>query len=297
MTSTPRYPVFIPTRGRVERQLTARLFAKDKVPFRLVVEAEEAEPHAAKWGKDRVLILPESKKGLVYSRNWIKDFATAEGHERHWQFDDDIRRMMRAHKGRRLVAPSNLALAVVEDFVDRYENVALASFNATMFIALTAGFNTMDSIGPFYLNARCYTDFLISNRIPNRWRGRYNEDTDMTLQVLADGHCTMLINAFAIETPATLTASGGQMSSAAGSYQGDGRLLMARELERRWPGIVTTKRRFHRPQHVIRDGWQRFDNQLRLKPGAGPVREYPMHLEVLSEPKNPELREFVEKNR
>lgn len=297
MMVTPRYPMFIPTRGRVDRQLTAKVFVSDGVPFRLVVEAEEADRHASKWGRERVLVLPESGRGLVYSRNWIKDFATAEGHERHWQFDDDIQCIDRTHKGRRLPCSAGIALAVVEDFVDRYENVAVASLNASMFLMVSAGINQMHSVPPFYLNSRCYTDFLVSNRIPNRWRGRYNEDTDMTLQVLADGHCTMLINAFSIQTPGTLTASGGQMSSVAGSYQGDGRLKMARELERRWPGVVETKRRFHRAQHAVKGSWKFFDNQLRLKPGAGPVREYPMHLEVLSEPKNPELREFVEKNR
>jgi len=45
-------------------------------------------------------------------------------------------------------------------------------------------------------------------------------------------------------------------------YQGDGRLRMARSLEREWPYVVETKRRFKRPQHVIRYTWGHFDTPL-----------------------------------
>lgn len=296
MKATPRYPVFIPTRGRVDNQVTAKMFASCGVPFQLVVEANEEEAHAKNWGKHRVLVLPKSKQGLVYSRNWIKDFSTAEGHARHWQFDDDVRRMVRLHKGRRITCPANVSLAAAEDFVDRYENVAIASFNSWFFVPATGGTSKGCRWPPFYLNLRCYTDFLISNSLPNRWRGHYNEDTDMSLQVLADGHCTILFNAFLIDTPATMTVGGGQMASPSGSYQGDGRLRMARELERRWPGVVTTERRFHRPQHMIRDNWRKFNTPLQLRPDAAAVKDYAMKLEVVSLIKSKRLQSFVEEN-
>ena len=49
-------------------------------------------------------------------------------------------------------------------------------------------------------------------------------------------------------------------------YQGDGRTTMARSLERVWPGVVTTNRRYGRPQHVVADSWKKFDTQLIRKP-------------------------------
>lgn len=45
-------------------------------------------------------------------------------------------------------------------------------------------------------------------------------------------------------------------------YQGDGRLRMARSLEEQWPGIVTTVRRFNRPQHKVAGDWRFFDHPL-----------------------------------
>jgi len=37
---------------------------------------------------------------------------------------------------------------------------------------------------------------LIRNDVPYRWRGRYNEDTDLSLRMLKDRWCTIQFNAF-----------------------------------------------------------------------------------------------------
>lgn len=290
MTLQPRYPIYIPSKGRADHFSTAKMFDRDGVTYRVVVEPNEVSKYQA-WA-DRLLILPENGQGLVYARNWIKDHAISEGHERHWQFDDDIRAMVRIWKGYRLECISNGAIAIAEEFVDRYENVALASFNSKFFMPHVNGM-THDRHPPFYLNARCYTCFLILNSIPNRWRRRYNEDTDMTLQVLATGWCTILFNAFLIDTPATMTQQGGQTDI----YVNDGRLRMAKELERLWPGTVTVKRRFGRPQHIVKDAWRRFDTPLKKKPGIvipQGIDEHGLILVTKQAIKNPKLKALVE---
>lgn len=288
--TAPRYPIYVPSKGRHERPLTIRMFLSDGVDFRVVVEREERDAYARVAGADRVLVLPESGRGLVYSRNWIKSHATSGEHARHWQFDDDVWQVMRLYRGHKLPCDTGAAIAAAEDFIDRYENVALASLNSEFFLPSTGG-QTYHRWPPFYLNYRCYTVFLVSNTMAPSFRGRYNEDTDMTLQCLAAGHCTILFNAFAIRTPETMTHGGGQT----GIYVDDGRLRMARELERRWPGVVTTKRRFGRPQHVV--NWRRFDTPLRLRPGVDPSRmapnEYGLELMQLRPVRSPELRRLV----
>jgi hypothetical protein len=50
---------------------------------------------------------------------------------------------------------------------------------------------------------------LISNDCKHRWRGRYNEDTDICLRVLKDGDCTIQFNAFLQGKCATQTVAGG----------------------------------------------------------------------------------------
>lgn len=293
MTAPLRYPVYIPSKGRAHICMTADLFLREGVPFHLVVEPSQVEAYAEKYGRDRILVLPEDGRGLVYSRNWIKDYSREQGHARHWQFDDDIKYMSRLYKGYRLRCSSRAALAAAEEFVDRYENVALASFNSEFFIASAHGASWQEW-PPFYLNSRCYTCFLVANWTQNRWRQRYNEDTDMTLQVLADGWCTILFNAFLISTPETMTHTGGQTDI----YQHDGRLTMSRELERVWPGVVTTTKRFGRAQHKVKDHWRKFDTPLKRRADVDfaslpKVDERGLTLRAVSEVQSPSLRKLL----
>lgn len=289
----PRYPVYIPSKGRAGNLLTLRAFDRDGTPCRVVVEPSQVESYLPVVGSERLLVLPENGKGLTYARNWIWEHAIAEGHERHWQFDDDIREFIRAHKGHRLYCSSDVALAVLEDFVDQYENVALASLNSWFFVPVNRGFFEASPTPPFYLNHRCYTNFLVLNSLDNRFRGPYNEDADLSLQVLSCGWCTVLLNAFCINTPTTMTDAGGQTSI----YVKDGRLRMARTLERAWPGVVTTSRRFGRPQHVVKGSWSYFDTGLKRKVAPPPVRAYGMRLVEKKPVQDPRLKQMLEEHR
>jgi hypothetical protein len=291
----PKYPIYIPSKGRYEKCLTAKFLIEDEVPFWLVVENEEAKEYASRYGKERILILPFSNRGLIYARNWIKQHSIDNGDVRHWQLDDNIVAVYRAYKGARLYCDSGVGLRVCEDFVDRYENVAIAGLNYTMFV-LPSGTGCSDRIPPYYLNCHVYSCSLILNSIPYKWRSIYNDDTDLCLQVLAGGWCTVLINAFSAQKKATMTIKGGNTDAL---YKGDGRLRMAKSLERLWPGVVETKRRFKRPQHVIKNSWRGFDTPLKIKSGIDlsklpKVDEYGMTLaRKASEIKNDRLRKIV----
>ena len=284
----PRYPVYVPTKGRSDVCLTAQLFVRDEIPFRLVVEPQERDAYSEKFGSERILVLPFRDPGSVIpARNWIKEHATAEGYGRHWQFDDNISGVWRHYRGERLYCRSGPALAACEDFVDRYENVAVAGLNYVMF--------GMYPQTPFVLNAHVYSASLILNSLPNKWRGRYNEDTDLCLQVLADGWCTILFNAFLVQKLPTMVMGGGNTDAI---YHGDGRLKMANSLKRLWPRVVETKRRFQRPQHVVKDAWKKFDTPLRLKPDVNledlkPTDEYGMKLTAVKEVKSEDMKRLL----
>lgn len=288
MPQTPRYPIYVPSRGRFKLPLTARFLARDRVPFRVVVEREEVEAYAAAVGADRLLVLPESGRGLVYARNWIMDHSIAEGHARHWQLDDNIGEVVRCYRGRRLACDSAPAFAAVEDLVDRYENVALAG--------LAYRFFAHQCPRPFVRNVHVYSCTLVDNAIEQRWRLVYNDDTDICLQVLAAGLCTLLVNAFAVDKKRTMTIRGGNTDAL---YRGDGRLRMARQLERMWPGVVTVERRFGRPQHVIKAAWRKFDTPLRLRADVDldalpPHDEYGFELSAVGDVKSARLRALQE---
>lgn len=64
-------------------------------------------------------------------------------------------------------------------------------------------------IPPYILNWRIYSMLLIRNDVPYRWRGRYNEDTDLSLRMMKDGWCTVQFNAFLGDKATTQTMKGG----------------------------------------------------------------------------------------
>lgn len=291
-TRLPRYPVYVPSKGRAANCYTARFLVKDEVPFRLVVEAEEHDDYASRFGAERILVLPFSNRGLIAARNWIKGHSIEEGHVRHWQIDDNIRWAARMWEGRRIRCNAGPALAATEDFTDRFENVAISGLNYTMF---GVGNGRVGAIAPFYRNVRVYSCSLVNNSIPHGWRLAYNDDTDICLQVLADGWCTLLMNAFLVCKIQTMLVKGGNTDDL---YQGDGRLRMARSLERMWPKVVETKRRFGRPQHVVKHQWRRFDNELKLRDDVDLEEmerdEYGLRLRAVAPVKAKTLRRALE---
>jgi hypothetical protein len=259
-----RYPVYVISKGRSGCCLTAKFLVKDRTPFSLVVEPQEAQQYAARFPGVKLCVLPFSNLGLgsIPARNWVWEDAKAQGHDRHWIIDDNIYKIEHRYLGKRIPCNSGAALSTVEIFTDYYENVGIAGLNYHMFAPPGR------EIPPFVLNAHVYSCLLICNDLPFRWRGRYNEDTDLCLQVLAGGWCTVQTNAFLIHKVPTMKMKGGNTTEL---YQGDGRLKMARSLERMWPGVVETQRRFKRPQHVIKDAWRKFDTPLKRRADAPPA--------------------------
>jgi len=291
MKILPQYPIYIPSKGRAEQCLTARCLVNDGVPFKLVVEEQEFEQYAERFGEKNLIVLPFSNQGSVIpARNWIKEHATVEGYKRHWQLDDNLRSFYRRWKAKRIHCNAGIALRVCEDFTDRYENIAISGLNYVLYITDRRKHKV------FVVNCHIYSCSLILNTISNKWRGRYNEDADLCLQVLADGWCTVLINAFLVFKIVTMKMSGGNTDEL---YQGDGRVKMARSLERLWPGVVETKRRFQRPQHMVHDSWKKFDTPLIRRKDIDwdnlpAIDEYGMKLkQVAPEIKSETLRALV----
>lgn len=287
----PRYPIYIPSKGR-HRTLQSSTFlflSEDSVPFRVVVEPQEEEDYKALLdGMDcDILVLPFSNlgQGSIPARNWIRDHAVAEGHRRHWQLDDNIRYIRRLYRGERIPCDAGVGLRVTEDFSDRYTNVGVSGLNYQFFV-------TEETYVPYYLNVHVYSCTLVNHEMPYVWRGRYNEDTDLCLQALAGGWCTVLINTFVADKQTTMTGKGGNMTEL---YAGDverewryaGREKMADALAKMWPEVVTVDTRYGRPQHVV--DWKKFDHELKPVEGLDvsklpKVDSYGLKLRALREP-------------
>ncbi len=256
----PKYPVYIVSKGRCESRLTAKALTLCRVPFRIVVEPQEYEDYARVIDPRVVLVLPFSNlgQGSIPARNWIWDHAVAEGWARHWILDDNIRTFFRLNHNLKVPIETGATFVAAEDFTERYTNVGLSGFNYFMFAS------RKQQTPPLTLNTRIYSCILIRNDLPYRWRGMYNEDTDLSLRVLKDGWCTVLFNAFLAEKAQTMTMAGGNTDEL---YQGDGRLRMAQSLQVQHPDIVKIAWKWGRWQHSV--DYRPFKaNKLMLKPGV-----------------------------
>lgn len=248
----PRYPVYIISKGRADSRLTVRALERLGVPYRVVVEPQERREYAAVIDPARLLVLPFSNlgQGSIPARNWVWDHAAEEGAARHWILDDNIRDFYRFNRNLKVPVSDGAAFAAMEAFVDRYENVPMAGPHYFMFVRRKEG----DKHPPVLFNSRVYSCILLSNAEPHRlmWRGRYNEDTDLSLRFLKAGYCTALFNAFLAEKSVTMTMKGGntdELYKQDGAF--DGRLAMARSLQLQHPDVTKVTRKWGRWQHHV----------------------------------------------
>lgn len=253
----PRYPIYIISKGRWDTQLTARSLEYMNVPFYLVVEPQEYTKYAATTNSKKIIVTPFRNLGLgsIPVRNFVWEHAKATGAKRHWILDDNIRMFFRLNRNMKIPVNSGTIFRAAEDFTDRYTNVGLSGFQYFMFASRKV------KMPPFMLNVRIYSCILIDNSLPIRWRGMYNEDTDLSIRTLQLGKCTILFNAFLCDKTTTMVMKGGNTDEL---YKGDGRLKMAQSLAKQHPGIVTITEKWGRAQHQLNYGALK-NNELQLR--------------------------------
>lgn len=254
----PKYPLYIVSKGRWESRLTSKALEKMGIDYYIVVEEQEFDQYASVIDKKRILIFPKDKyfkeydscdnlgdsksKGPGAARNFVWDHSISNGFKYHWVMDDNIRGFYRYNNNIKIPINTGSFFRVMEDFVDRYENIAMAGPNYFMFVV------RKQKQPPFVLNTRIYSCNLIKNNSPYRWRGRYNEDTDLSLRMLKDGWCTMQFNAFLQEKVRTQTLKGGNTEA---FYAKEGTLPKSKMLVELHPDVSKLVFKFKRIHHFV----------------------------------------------
>ena len=227
----PKYPIYIISKGRWETRQTATGFDKNNVPYKIVIEPQEYDNYSKFISKEKILTLPFSNlgKGSIPARNWVMEDSISKGYKRHWIMDDNIPYFNRLNRNYQVRVSSGTIFKIMEDFVDRYDNIALAG-PAYDFFTIAKQLHP-----PFVINTRIYSCILINNSIKHRWRGKFNEDTDLALRLLKDGWCTVQFNAFTQEKATTMTMKGGNTNEL--YEQTDDRKEFAESLKEQHPDV------------------------------------------------------------
>jgi TET-Associated Glycosyltransferase len=268
----PKHPVYIVSKGRWEKRQTSRTLERLGVPYRIVIEQQEFDNYAAVIDPQKILILDKfyqanydtcdnlgdtKSKGPGPARNFVWDHAIKSGAACHWVMDDNIRGFVRLIDNMKRNAGDGTVLRCMEDFIERYENVVMAG---PAYEYMTP---RKSQCPPFIVNTRIYSCNLIRNDIPYRWRGRYNEDTDLSLRILKDGWCTIQFNAFLQFKAPTQTHTGGCNTD---FYSKEGTLPKSQMQVKLHPDVSRLTFKFGRWHHHV--DYRPFrGNRLKLKPG------------------------------
>lgn len=241
----PKYPIYVISKGRAKHCLTVRELNLMQVPFKLVIEQPEYEEYCKIVNPKKILILPfkDLGQGSTPARNWVWEHSMSLGYKRHWILDDNIEGFHRLNRNTKPKVTSGTIFKCAEDFVERYTNVGLSGFNYYSFCKST------DPVPPFYLNTRIYSCILVDNKLPFKWRGRYNEDTDLSLRVLKSGLCTILFNAFLAGKVTTMRMRGGNTDNV--YTDNDNRMKFAKALEELHSDVVKVVWKFNRWHHQV----------------------------------------------
>jgi len=265
----PNHPVYIVSKGRWESRLTSKALEEINVPYHIVVEASEYDKYAAVIDPKKILVLDQKyldeydtcddlgstkSKGPGAARNFAWEHSISQGATKHWVLDDNFDAFHRFNRNVKAEVKSGTIFKIAEDFVDRYENVPISGFNYYSFCKAT------DAVPPFVLNTRIYSILLIQNDIPYRWRGRYNEDTDLSLRVLKDGFCTIQFNTFLAGKVTTQRMAGG---NTADFYKQEGTMAKSQMLADLHPDVAKVVWRFNRWHHHV--DYRPFKNNKLIK--------------------------------
>jgi hypothetical protein len=279
--TTPKYPVYIVSKSRWEKRLTSDSLVNMRVKHYIIVEEHQYQNYLdvvdPEWVT--VLILPQKyldeydtfdnlgfqkSKGPGAARNFAWEHSIQNGFARHWVMDDNAKDFYFMQDSMRVPVSDGAILRAMEDHSDRYDNVYISGPCYRFFVVPN------DKTPNFILNTRIYSCLLIRNDIPYRWRGRYNEDTDLSLRVLKDGHCTIQYTQFLFGKIVTQAMGGGNTEA---FYAGEGTTPKSQMLVDMHPDVARFVMKYGRPHHYV--NYRQFlRNRLKYKEGVIPVRGY-----------------------
>jgi hypothetical protein len=194
--------IFIPTKARYDNCKTANLIGDYKNLF-LVVEPQEYKEYSINYPNFNILQLPENNKGIVYVRNYIKQYTESKGIKEYWQLDDDITSFY-YRSGTKLIKDNFEVLQKAQKQF-REQDISLGSLEYRQF--------AWSANKPIILNSFCDSCVYVNNEKTKSIRYRYEiagkEDRDFAMQVINANEKTGRTTLYAFSAPPNGSNKGG----------------------------------------------------------------------------------------
>lgn len=246
-----RFTIYVITKGRWDTNYTIKSLENLGIKnYKVVIETEEVDKYI-KSGVDKEKIIPFEKKDKenksgVPVRNFVWEYSIKQGEEWHWILDDNIQGFYRWNRNKRTKINSGFVFTHIEDYTLKKNNVMMSGMNYLQF-------NNDIDYGRDLItkNTRIYSCILIKNDIPKleeKWRGQFNEDTDLSLRVLKLGYGTMLFNNYLCGKKQTGKMKGGNQELYK-DYTQDGYRNKTLSLIEQHPDFVKETKKFGKESH------------------------------------------------
>ena len=260
---TTKFPIFIPSKGRHDIRMTAHKLREAGVDFRLIVEPQEVKKYQSNWGTDSVVELDMNfqknydtcdeygdrmSKGSGASRNYAWQIALEEKHTNFWVIDDNLKYFHYIDQ-EGFIRARNLKkwFTLIEQKITKPNNVVMGGPADYRFVVYGQG-----KFRRYKFNTRVYSFSLIRSNIPMRFRGRFNEDTILSIDILKAGFATTLIHDQLFSKSATNVVKGGNTDAL---YGGGGKTAItgpkSRQLKQVHPDVVKIVARHGRIHHYV----------------------------------------------
>lgn len=265
-SSETKFPIYIISKNRAEICKTSEHLTRVQVKHYVVVEDWQYEEYMATVGQSEyttVLTIPQEffdtyetlydfeSRGekVLYgpgaARNFCWKHSKDNGFAAHHVLDDNITNFYCLNQNLRVKCQTGAYIGAMEDHFLAHDNLAISGPHYRMF-ALSNERHPSHTY-----NTRIYSWLLIRNDLWDKgfkWRGTWNEDTILSLDVLKAGYATCQYYAFLQNKLGTTTLKGGNTEE---FYSKEGTTRKSQMLADVHPDVAKVVWKFSRVHHEV----------------------------------------------
>ena len=229
------FPIFVASKARPRQSKLLAMLESSSAKWFYVVEPQDRAVYLANIPTENLLVLPKNDQGLWYVRQWILDYAKANGIPWYWNLDDDITSFYRNSANGNAQATLEEALSESEVFILKHKkHIGQASLEYKQF--------AWSQKKRYVWNSYCDVCVAVNSKVSAKFRSEtgLKVDRDFTLQILSTGFLTMKVCKYSCAAPKNGSNEGGLRSE----YISGREARDSRTMARLWPTackLVTKK--------------------------------------------------------
>ena len=214
-----KYPIYIVSKGRSDICTTHKILDHNGIKWYYAVEPQDYEKYCKVFGNKKVINIEKNDMGIYYVRNFCIEHSKKKGFSKHWQVDDDLKKLFfrkmqdKLTRARKQIENPTQMLICIEEYADKIKNYGGGCLTHDGFAF--AKKNDID------FNKMIYCFKLLNNNILSRFQPNTSEDVDFSVRLLKENYVTMVFNQFSFTTPKSGSVKGGCNASV--DYIKDGR--------------------------------------------------------------------------